>query len=333
MTSTYNPILGERKVSPFGFFRRPFPARAGTALVLYRSGQPLTVVWPSQRVPRQIWRSAKVYLVDISEHTLEFTVELPARSDLQTFDARVWLTSRVVDPEKVVLNNVTDVLAVCEPMIIGRIRQISRRYGINEASAAEEAIQNELTEFSLANHGLEISRSIVILSVGKETSSYLEHRRSFQFEQERVQDSLRAERERVQREISFYAPLVEGGIGSLLALQLAQHPEDVPRVIEMLRESENVTIDRQMRLLESLLREQQLEQFQVDDIARLTVQRLVESLETNVTDELAVRRQRRRELEALAKPLEPGALARPPGPGTSGDDDPLAEEPPAEEGS
>jgi hypothetical protein len=83
------------------------------------------------------------YDVDTGKHrrTVELrSSPLPARGDIYAFEATVDLGFRVTDPVAVVRANVTDALAVVYGYLGNRLRPVTRQFDIEQAAAAEDAI-------------------------------------------------------------------------------------------------------------------------------------------------------------------------------------------------
>lgn len=309
MADTYNPIIGREAIfRPRLFHPRPTP-EPGVALVLFGEGQPPVTLWPGDRLTASEARWGNyqiVHKVDITEHSLSFNCILPCQSDAFDFHAEVQIACAVDDPALIVERNTADVRLILEPLIIRTMRSISRRYGVEESSRAEEAITEEL-ENEAYDIGININRSVVRLRLEEDARDYIRKQEDIrrrtvldkaeierQREVEATQAALEAERQKLRQAevqwelerkkmmMDFYGPLVRDGHWQLLALQLADHPEDVVTIAQMLSQQRQAEMEHKLRALKTMLEENALEGFPIEDAARRVLQRFVESFGAEV---------------------------------------------------
>lgn len=270
MADTYNPIIGKEPVPRLRLFQpRPTP-EPGIALVLFREGHPLVILWPGDRLTagEVSWGNYKIlYKVDITEHSFDFDCTLPCKSDAFDFHAGVQVTCAVDDPAVIVARNVTDARAVLEPLIISAMRSISRDYDVEKSGAAERAI-TQAVESAAYNVGLKIYRFMVKLSLEEEARANIRKRRLDNWEIERT-----------KLKMDFYLPLIQGEHWALLAVHLANHPEDVATVAKMVRDQREADMDRKVKLLEKMLAEGVVDGFQIfPEGAVPSLRRLIEEI-------------------------------------------------------
>jgi hypothetical protein len=104
----------------------------------------MQVVWPDEPwPPREYGRPAEIAQVDISPQRSTFSATLPARDHLQ-FLAEISLEWRVVDPAAVVRRKITNARGIVLREVEQRARSIAAGFGIEEISAAEDAINRDL---------------------------------------------------------------------------------------------------------------------------------------------------------------------------------------------
>lgn len=291
MADTYNPIISKETIHRLRLFQ-PYPTpEPGVALVLFREGQPLVTLWQSDRLTAgEIrWGNFKsVYKIDVSEHSFEFNCNLPCEGDAFEFHAEVQMTCSVDDPPSIVERNVTDTRAVLEPLIISVMRSISRDHDVEENAAAERAIVEAL-ENQVFDVGLKVVRFVVKLSLEEDARAHIRNlkqierekeRRSKEAELERQKDEL--ENERLKIKMDFYGPLVKEGQWQLLALQLTNHPEDVPTVAQMLSQQRQAEMEHQLKALKIMLEEDAMDGFQMEEASKRILQRFVESFEPEI---------------------------------------------------
>ena len=303
MADTYNPIISKEKAPRLRLFQpRPTP-EPGVALVLFREGGPLVTLWPGNRLTagEVRWGNYKtIYKVDVTEHSFGFNCTLPCKSDAFDFQAEVQVTCSVDDPAIIVERNITDARAVLEPLITRTMRSISRNHDVEESAAAERAI-TEAVERETYNVGLKLNRFVVKLSLEEDARAHIRKLRQIEHEKEyeRKEAELQKQRdeleiERIRMKMDFYTPLIEGGYWQLLALQLTKHPEDVATVAQMLSQQRQAEMDHQLKALKIMLEEDALEGFQIEEVGKRVLQRLVESfgpeLETRALGEAEERK-------------------------------------------
>jgi len=336
MADTYNPIIGKEEIPRLRLFQpRPTP-EPGVALVLFREGQPPVTLWPGDRLTagEVRWGNYKVvYKVDVTEHSFSSDCTLPCESDAFDFHAEVQVTWAVDDPALIVERNVTDARTALEPLIIRTMRSVSRRYGVEASSTAEEgiiqAVENETYDV-----GIKLNRFVVELRLEKDARDYIrkqeeirrrtildkaeigrqreveaaqatlgEERRKFreaedQWERERKKLEEQAELERQKMRMEFYGPLIEKGNWQLLAFHLANHPDDVPGVIQTMRQQRQIELEYNLKALEGLLAKAGLEEWEVQEPAKELLRHIASVLKSEVS------------VPALGEGREPKSLPR-----------------------
>lgn len=308
MSGTNNLIIGKESPRLRLFHPRPVP-EPGTALVLYREGQPLITLWPGDRLTsgEVAWGNYRsIYKVDITEHSFSFNCTLPCRGEAFEFHAQVNVTYSVENPSLVVERNITDARAVLEPLIINTMRNISRRYEVEQSAEAEKAIIESVREESKKyGTGLKLVRFVVELSLEEDARKHRRQVRQIKRakEIERAQAELERQRimlekERTQMKMDFYGPLIREGQWQLLALYLANHPDDVATIEQIIRQHRQAEIENQLRALKIMLEEDAIEGWQV------------EAVEGWQTEEIG-KRLLRRLLDSLGPTLEVKALEGP----------------------
>ena len=185
-------------------------------------------------------------------------------------------------------------------VITRTMRSVSRRFAVEESAAAEEAITKAVVSESYGV-GLKINRFVVELSLEDDARSYIRRQEEIrrqtvldkaeidhQREVETARAALEEERqklsqaeaqwdlERQRMKMDFYAPMIRAGNWQLLALQLANHPDDVANVAHILSQQRQADMERQLRALKIMLEEDALEAFEMEDAARRVLKRFVE---------------------------------------------------------
>lgn len=288
MADTFNPILDKEELPRLRLFRpRPTP-EPGVALVFFQPGQRLFTLWPGQQLTagEVSWGNFKtVYRVDVTEHPLRFDCTLPCDSDAFDFRASIQATVAVNDPAKIIDRNVTDAAGVLKPLLISTMRRASRRYDVQESAEAE----HEITAAVLAekyDSGFAIKRFVVELSLEQDARDHIRSLRQIDRSSEREQKeaALQQQRqaqelERVRVRMDFYSSLIEHGQWQMLALHLANHPDDVQGVLHHLVQQQQAERELQIQTIKMMLDADALEGFQIEEASKQVLARFVESLE------------------------------------------------------
>ena len=165
------------------------------------------------------------------------------------------------------------------------MRDVSRRYDVEQSAEAERAISEQVQEESKKyNTGLRLLRFVVKLSLEEDARKHI--RQLKQIERTKEQELRQAdldkqrieiEKERTQMRIDFYSPFIKEGQWQLLALQLANHPDDVAAVAQMIRQQRQADMENQLKALKIMLEEDAIEGFQMEEASKRVLQRFVDS--------------------------------------------------------
>lgn len=285
--STNDPIIGTETFPKFNLFAPRPMVEPGQALVMYRdNGETLTLM-PGQRITAGniAWRDYKgYYKVDIGMHALDFQTRVPCNKDAFNFEAKVQVAYQVENPDVIVKNKIRDVLVALRPEIENRMRIISRKYNAEQSEDAEQEI-NKGFEKGLRVNGIFASQIVSNLELEAEAREHLRKIQSTKNEivRQEVTHELEATKVRYENEIKkqrmdFYTPLIKKGQWNLLALQLAEHPDDVVAIANMMNQQQQAERDNQLKLLKIMLDEDVVEGFQVDEVRKRVLQKLIDSL-------------------------------------------------------
>jgi hypothetical protein len=148
-TETYNPILSKEALPRRRFGTPALRPDTGVALVLFRRGVRATVIWPGDRLTlgENLWGGyTDVYKVDVATHRVAFEHPLPCQGDTHAFPAAFRMTCSVADPVAIVDRQIHDAADVLKAMIDHRVRNLSRRFQLDQVADAERAIADELSD-------------------------------------------------------------------------------------------------------------------------------------------------------------------------------------------
>ncbi|GET37823.1 SPFH domain-containing protein [Microseira wollei] len=296
MADTYNPILSREEIGRWRLFQsRPVPD-PGTALVFSGEGQPLLSIKQGQRGPTSgeiVWGKYNLlYKVDMTEHPLSFQCNIPCATDAFDFHAEVRFICSVREPEMIVRRNVTDVRQFLEPLIVEVMRSISRNYEVEESEVAERQISNRVKQ-EIYDAGFQLNRFVLTLYLEQEVRDRIREKKRIQdtteiektkiksqIELEEQAQKLAMQRQQFELElmkvkIDFYSPMLQAGNWQMLAMQLAQNPQDIAVVVEEINRQKQIDREHQMKMLKMLLDEDALEGSQISEVGKRVLQGLI----------------------------------------------------------
>ncbi len=306
MEHTYNPI--QELPSPrIGLFQAREAPEPGFALVVHREGRPLMVLRPpNDRLTLGevlVGSIRKIYRVDVSQHTLELQCHLPADTDAFHFFATVHVKCEVIDPKVVVDRRLNDVRTALEPVLVETMRAATRKFSVEESAEAELEVTQALRERERTHGlcpGLRVTSVAVRLDLEEAARKHVralkEAQRRHREEVEKLGHDkelvgLQSEVARLRAQLDIvrskeYLPLIQEGNWSLMALHLAQHPDDVSGVIQVMMGQQQTVLDRQLAALRLLLKEDVVEASQFGDAGKRLLATVFKQL-TAGTDSLA----------------------------------------------
>jgi hypothetical protein len=285
--SPHNPILGREDFPRISLFMSRPAVEPGIALVLFReNGEVLTLIQGQRLTAGDIaWGSYKgFYKVDIALHSFAFQVNVPCSKDAFNFQADVQVTYQVENPTEIVKCQIRDIQGVLQPEIIKQMRTISRKYNAEQSEEAEQEINN-VFERGLRVNGILASRIVANLELEAASRDHLRVIQNIinQKAQQTVAHELNIMKNKHDFELNkikmeSYAPLIQEGQWNLLALHLAEHPDDVATISSMMTQQRQIELENQLKILKVMLEEDVIEGFHIEKVGKCMLQRLVDSL-------------------------------------------------------
>jgi hypothetical protein len=233
---SFNPIVGQKDVRRFEFLHGRPPVSASVTLVFSTLRKGL-LEFPPERVPTTgelLWSGIRrMYEVDMGLHHTNVYIELPSSGDAFAFQADVDIRWRVRDPQRIVKDTIKDVREALAPGLTARLREITRRFPIEQAADAEDA----------ANHALRVEPTGVRL--GLEVEAYVRL----------TMDAPTMEHAANVRGVQRYRQIITAGDVDQFALMLSQNPKDSGAVLTALNDARDtdrrLTIDFVNKLIDS----------------------------------------------------------------------------------
>ncbi|GHH07357.1 hypothetical protein [Streptomyces lanatus] len=146
---TYDPVVDGQplpRVRLLSPLRTPPPGRA---LVLVPDAGPALTVRPGDQVPDARYGVYQgMFMVDTTEHRLVLDLRLAGRGTSDSFRCRVELMCQVTDPAAVVARGIRDMSATWQGPVYERLRDVARRYGVDQLRVADDALNAALRDFT-----------------------------------------------------------------------------------------------------------------------------------------------------------------------------------------
>jgi hypothetical protein len=281
MSEKNNPILSKEKFDRWHHLWSPPVPEPGVAIVIFRAGQPPYMTLTTGQRPsagQLIGGHLKaIYMVDVTEHAFSFNCSLPCKGDAFKFDAEVQVTYHVMDPAIIVDRNIIDVRTVLEPLLINAMRNISRKYEVEQSADAECDIAKMMKGAS--GSGFKVDRLLVKLELDDDARNHIRKLKELERIKERENKATeltkqrdQIEMERMQTKMDFYSPLIREGQWNLLALQLANRPEDAVAVMQWLSQQNHADTNNMLQALKVMLDNDVLEGFQLQESGKKLLQ-------------------------------------------------------------
>lgn len=291
----YDPIIKREEFPKFSLFASRPAVEPGVALVLFREdGETLTLMEGYHLTAGQVaWGRFKgYYKVDIGLHSFSLQANLPCNKDAFNFRADIQVTFQVFNPTEIVKNQIHDSQSYLQPELINLMRNISRKY---TAAQSEEAEQEIIQAYGggVKLGGFQITRVIADLELDSSSREHL--RKLDEITRTRVEETaaheLHKQRdqfdiERKQIKMDFYGPLIQRGQWEMLGLHLAEHPDDVATIAQMLTQQRQLEYENQLKMLKVMLDNDVIEGFQLEETSKQVLKDLVQNLTPIVTKTL-----------------------------------------------
>ncbi|MGW3458322.1 hypothetical protein ACWDE9_01605 [Streptomyces olivaceoviridis] len=263
-----DPVRTVWQLPRFRLGSRRFTGRIDHALVCATRRGTYDTFLPPDR-PTSVRRYVALYEVSTDPHSFRLQVPLPSLVDSFEFEVTADVTWRVVTPEWFVRSQERDVPGLVSRKLLPEMRAASRRHRIDESAAAERAVQEAVSDASWIgrDEGLRIDCAVRLRRDAAERS-HQARLRTARHEAEAVGSEHRASLIREQFEatrraerIAFYEEQLAKGGHAALALHLAVHPNDTPRVLAHLSEEQAKLVDHQLSLISQVLEKGRLEDY------------------------------------------------------------------------
>ncbi|MGH3773279.1 MAG: hypothetical protein ACRDRW_18100 [Pseudonocardiaceae bacterium] len=272
-------ILSERALSRFELLRQRHRRRAWNGLVLVNSrGECHSFAperWPT--MGELLWKGrGTLYEVDMGLHWTSLKFDLPSHAEAFPFHAVIDIEWRVTNPDRVVKNGMNDVREALSPSLHHRLSAITRQFDVQDTAAAEAKAHKSLTDQPIGGeYGLESHVPSLRMQMDEPTVIYAAAIRQVQREisLERETQALRLLRENstttlITRRVERYRDIIVAGDYDQFALQIAQNPDEVATVVQMLRNERLEKYRNFADFVTRLVDSGAIERYEIDDLVK-----------------------------------------------------------------
>ena len=88
----------------------------------------------------------------------------------------------------------------------------------------------------------------------------------------------------MKTKMDFYGPMIQAGQWQMLAMQLAQNPNDMQIIVQQLKQQEQLEREHQIKMLKMLLDEDALEGSQISEVGQAMLQKLLGIAEQSIPE-------------------------------------------------
>ncbi|MFC9464771.1 hypothetical protein [Streptomyces coelicoflavus] len=269
------PFLKE--IHPEGPYKHRELQRA--AVVFYRNGGHSVIT--AQRVehvdrPMLGKKPRSVCLIARGRYQASFEMPLRSRGDQGEFQCAVDIHWEVADFVLTAEKQVRDVEKMLRAPLLARLRVLTRRYGLEAAQAADEAIQAELAGGAWADFGRELGLSTVVyvrIDLGQAARDHQAALVDVRYTAGRQSAQDQVDAARVEANLSAARRLIAAGETEQYATLLAQDPSQAGEILRELQSQARENRGEALAFLSRLIENDVVQSHQID---RAVVQQLLE---------------------------------------------------------
>ena len=298
--------------------RSEYPkALPGQALVLTGGGHTFALLPGQQATPGEAVYGGydTIYAVDMGTKDFKYIFSAPAKGGDVSFRVTFSAGYRVSDPVEVVNRHIQDPTSMLERVITEAVSKITAVHDIEDVEKALTAIRAASDKRQLGEKIPFVLDTVnVSLELDNEAKTFLRKRReqrrqatlaresaglaeataeverqkkefALQTAGEQQAFELELARKKVEMELKIqkmrldvYRPMIEGGLWNVLIQQLAQNPDDIGRVTEVMLQAHSQKVQSDLVMLKALIDGDVIQDHHLHDVTT----RLIQNLEQNI---------------------------------------------------
>ena len=301
----------------FGLRSKHLAALPGKALVLTGGGSTVALFPGQKATPGEAVYGGydTIYEVDMGTKDFKYTFSAPAKGGDVSFRISFSAGYHVSDPIEVVNRQIEDPTTMLERVISEAVSKITAEHDIEDGEKALTAIRAALAKRQLGKETPFVLDTINVgLELDSEAKTFLRKRREQrrqvtlaressdltaataaaerekkeyelqavkkqrEFELELAREKVKMELEIQQLRLSVYKPMIEGGLWSVLIQQLAQNPDDIGRVTDVMLQAHSQKVQSDLLMLKALIDGDVIQDHHLHDVTT----RLIQNLEQNI---------------------------------------------------
>jgi len=289
------------------------------ALVLTGKGDTI-VLLPGQSVTpgEAFWAKYEtIFRVDMGIHDFKTSFQSPAEGGDVSFTVTFTTGYRVNDPASIVKRKLVDPTSLLTRSFQERISQITENFDIEKGADAAKAIRKAmvtkefmdglpfvleqphvqvdldaaakkyLSQKREQKRQADLTRSSTSQTIADAEKRQLEQKYELRAQEQKAKFQMDMEKQRVEMELQIqqmrldvYKPMIEGGMWALLVQQLAQNPDDIGKVTEVIMTMHGRKVEADLLRLKTLIDGDVIDDAQIKRVTDSLIQSLEVSMLT-----------------------------------------------------
>ena len=289
----------------FGFKVERPKAKPGQVLVLTGGGAPI-ILQPNRKATagEAAWNGYDtIYEIDMGQRDIEFTASVPAKEGDVSFQLKFSAGYRVSDPVAIINEQINNPDSLIKRVVTESASRVTAGYEIENSPDALDALRQMLDkrrytsklpfvlsaisikleldsearnflsirrerrrEAILAQETTELSGASHELNVQKQKYEMELQQKEREFELELQKREVEMQLEIQQRRIAVYEPMIKNGMWAVLVQQLAQNPDDISRVADVMLQADRQQRETNLVMLNALIEGDIIEDRHVRDV-------------------------------------------------------------------
>ena len=263
-------------------------AEPGRALVLLGEDAPI-VLYPGQTISpgESVWgKHDTIYEVDITQKNLSFRTSAPAKGGVWEFTVTFSGSYQVSDPLEVINQGIQDPVPMLQLVIKDIISQVTQQFDIEDGESARMAVRKKLEEGLGKKAPFKLGAIYIELEPDEEAKEFIKEQRRQARKATLIkgskqvieaQDSIDRLQRQMRREgeaemVAHYEKMLDKGITTILAQQLAQNPENAPQITNFLLQLRQQDIQGKVEILQTMVEKDMIEDWQLKDLVDDVIQ-------------------------------------------------------------
>lgn len=240
-------------------------AELGQALVLTGGGAPM-VLMPGERATsgEAAWAGYDtVYEVDLGKRSCQVTGNAPASDGIAEFQFTLSASYRVNNPRQVIEDGLQDPNEALTRVLTETVRRIAGHHDIRQVNQAAQQVREALDGNKLSSKlpfdFTEVSFKLEVDSARKTLAQT-----GYAHEKAILEEQHKQEIYRMRRDM--YETMAQGGQMSAMMQQLAQRPDDIVQVADILRQQDEQQKLANLQFLQTMLDKDMIQDHHLKDV-------------------------------------------------------------------